>query len=63
MTHRFNFVGGDSDDLLSDAMFALARAVERFSPWMGHRFSTYAGTAIARALELQDKVNTTLVHS
>ena len=40
----------DHDDLLSEAMFALARAVDRFNPWRGFRFSTYACNVIARAL-------------
>lgn len=50
MMRRFKFEGGDCDDLLSNAMFALSRAVERFNPWKGYRFSTYACTAIVRAL-------------
>lgn len=40
----------DEDDLLSDAMLGLTRAVDRFNPWKGYRFSTYACNVIARAL-------------
>lgn len=38
------------DDLLSDALFALTRAVDRFNPWKGFRFSTYACNAIIRTV-------------
>ncbi|MCK4625855.1 MAG: sigma-70 family RNA polymerase sigma factor [Phycisphaerae bacterium] len=50
MIRRFKCHELDHDDLVSDALFALARAVERFDPWQGYRFSTYACTAIARAM-------------
>lgn len=38
------------DDLLSEAFYALSRAAERYDPWRGYRFSTYACNAIARAI-------------
>lgn len=50
MISRFRAKDFDHDDLLSEAMFALARAVDRFNPWRGFRFSTYACNVIARAL-------------
>jgi RNA polymerase primary sigma factor len=50
MIARFRTKDFDHDDLLSEAMFALARAVDRFNPWRGFRFSTYACNVIARAL-------------
>lgn len=40
----------DVDELRSEAMLALVRAVEGFNPWRGFRFSTYACNAIVRAL-------------
>lgn len=40
----------DQDDRLSEALYGLSRAVERFDPWRGYRFSTYACNVIARAL-------------
>lgn len=40
----------EEDALLSDASLALVRAVERFNPWLGYRFSTYASNAIIRAM-------------
>ena len=40
----------DDDDLLSEALCALSRAVDRFNPWKGYRFSTYACNVIMRAL-------------
>lgn len=48
----------DSDDLLSDAMFGLTRAVHRFSPWRGYKFSTYACNVIIRALVRHNKRET-----
>jgi len=39
----------DGDDLLSEAFYALVQAVERFDPWRGFRFSTYAWHAIQRS--------------
>jgi RNA polymerase primary sigma factor len=40
----------DEDERLSEALCGLSRAVERFNPWRGCRFSTYACSAITRAL-------------
>lgn len=40
----------DRDALVSDAMLALLRAVDRFDPWQGFRFSTYACNIIIRTL-------------
>jgi RNA polymerase primary sigma factor len=50
MISRFASSNIDEDDLLSDAMYGLSRAVDRFDPWRGFRFSTYACNVIARAL-------------
>jgi RNA polymerase primary sigma factor len=50
MIRRFKYSQPEHDDLVSDALFALARAIERFDPWQGCRFSTYACTTIVRAL-------------
>ena len=47
---RFRFQAMDEDDLLSEAMYGLGRAIDRFNPWKGFRFSTYACNVIARAL-------------
>jgi len=45
----------DEDDMQSEAMFALSRAVDRYNPWRGYRFSTYACNVIARALMRRGK--------
>ncbi|MFQ5489222.1 MAG: sigma-70 family RNA polymerase sigma factor [Phycisphaerae bacterium] len=50
MLGRFNTRDLDHDDVLSEAMFGLSQAVERFNPWRGFRFSTYACHAIYRAM-------------
>jgi len=55
MLGRFSTRRSDEDDLLSDAMLALTRAVDRFNPWRGYRFSTYACNVIARALMRRGK--------
>jgi len=47
---RFNSQQIDQDDLLSDALYALTRAVDKFNPWKGFRFSTYAYNVITRSL-------------
>lgn len=39
----------DGDELLSEGMMALTRAIDTFDPWRGFRFSTYACYAIIRA--------------
>ena len=55
MISRFGSKKLDEDDLLSDAMLGLTRAVDRFNPWRGYRFSTYACNVIARALMRRGK--------
>jgi RNA polymerase sigma factor (sigma-70 family) len=40
----------DEDTLISEAMLALLRSVDRFNPWMGYKFSTYACISIRRAI-------------
>ncbi len=52
---RFRSKALDQDDLLSEAMCSLGRAIERFNPWKGFRFSTYACNIISRALWRQGK--------
>lgn len=52
---RFRSRALDDDELLSEAMYTLSRAVERFSPWKGFRFSTYATHAILRTLVRREK--------
>ena len=52
---RFDSVDWDEDDRASEAMYALGRAVRRFNPWKGFRFSTYACTAIGRLLRRQGR--------
>jgi RNA polymerase primary sigma factor len=48
--NRFQFKNVDSDDVLSEALFGLTRAVDRFNPFKGYRFSTYACNVIVRSL-------------
>jgi len=55
MIGRFGSRQVDEDDLLSEAMYALTRAVDRFNPWRGYKFSTYACNVIARALMRRGK--------
>jgi RNA polymerase sigma factor (sigma-70 family) len=59
MVSRFRPHHANEDDLLSDALFALLRAVERFNPWKGYRLSTYACTAIHRELVHRDRREST----
>ena len=56
MIKRYRSSDLDEDDLLSDGMYGLARAVEKFNPWRGYRFSTYACNVIARALMRRAKI-------
>lgn len=53
---RFGSRRIDEDDLLSDAMLALSRAIDRFNPWRGFRFSTYACNVIVRSLMRRGRV-------
>lgn len=39
----------DREEMVSEGMLALLRAVDTFDPWRGFRFSTYACNAILRA--------------
>jgi len=55
MMGRFSVHHSDEDDMLSDALLGLSRAVDRFNPWRGFRFSTYACNVIARALMRRGK--------
>lgn len=55
MSRRFRAGALDEDDLLSEAMCALGRAITRFNPWKGFRFSTYACNVITRALSRRSK--------
>ncbi len=50
VVHRVGSRKINEDDLLSDALLGLTRAVDQFNPWKGYRFSTYACTVIARDL-------------
>jgi len=50
MLSRIHSPDPDQDGRVSEAMYGLVRAVERFNPWKGYRFSTYACFVIARAL-------------
>ena len=50
VVHRVGNRKANEDDLLSDALLGLTRAVDQFNPWKGYRFSTYACTVIARDL-------------
>lgn len=50
MMARFRSADLDRDDLLSEAMYGLVQAAERFDPWRGFRFSTYACHAIRRSM-------------
>lgn len=49
MIRRTRIVGVDRDELVSEGMWTLLKAVTRFDPWRGFRFSTYACTSILRA--------------
>jgi RNA polymerase primary sigma factor len=55
MLSRTRSCDPDEDDRLSEAMLGLARAIDRFNPWKGYRFSTYACNAIVRALMRRGK--------
>lgn len=46
---RSRILNVDGDELLSEGMMALTRAIYTFDPWRGFRFSTYACNAIVRA--------------
>ncbi len=47
---RFPSPQAFEDDMRSDALMALGRAVERFNPWRGIKFSTFACNVIVRDL-------------
>jgi RNA polymerase primary sigma factor len=47
---RLRFAQVELDELRSEGLLAMVRAVDWFDPWMGVRFSTYAYNAITRGL-------------
>ena len=51
MINRFVTWHLDEDDVLSEGMYALTRAVDRFDPSKGFRFSTYACNVIWKSLK------------
>ena len=55
MIGRLNIRHLDEDGMLSEALLGLIRATDRFNPWKGYRFSTYACNVIARALMRRGK--------
>lgn len=52
---RFPSPQAFEDDMRSDALMALGRAVERFNPWRGIKFSTFACNVIVRDLVRRSK--------
>lgn len=50
MMARLRLNDVDHDDVHSEGLVALSRAVERFDPWRGIRFSTYACNLVVRDL-------------
>jgi RNA polymerase primary sigma factor len=46
---RSRFESLEREEMVSEGMMALLRAVDTFDPWRGFRFSTYACNAILRA--------------
>jgi len=55
ISRKFRLGAVDEDDLLSEGMCALGRAIDRFNPWRGFRFSTYACNVVRRALLRRSK--------
>lgn len=54
----------EHDELRSEGLMALLRAVDGFNPWFGIRFSTYACNAILRAFStvgLREKKHSSLI--
>jgi len=56
MVSRFRARETDRDELISEGMFGLTRAADRFNPFRGFRFSTYACNVIARAMMRRGKI-------
>ncbi len=56
MVARFRARETDRDELISEGMFGLTRAADRFNPFRGFRFSTYACNVIARAMMRRGKI-------
>lgn len=48
--NRYGHLTSEYEDLQGEGMLALTRAVDRFNPWRGFQFSTYASNVIARAI-------------
>jgi RNA polymerase primary sigma factor len=47
--HRYAGIMPDEDDRISEGFYAYHRAIARFNPWKGWKFSTYAMNAIYRS--------------
>jgi RNA polymerase sigma factor (sigma-70 family) len=56
MLSRFRVHEPDRNELISEGMLALTRAVDRYNPFRGFRFSTYACNVIARAMMRRGKI-------
>ncbi len=55
ISRRYRLGTLDEDDLFSEAMYSLGRAIDRFNPWKGFRFSTYACNVMTRGLSRRRK--------
>ncbi len=58
MVGRFSARDLDREELACEGLFGLSQAVERFDPWRGFRFSTYACHAIHRSMIRASKAAT-----
>ena len=49
LVRRFRPADAERDEMISSATMALLRAVDRYNPWYGYRFSTFASNCIIHA--------------
>ena len=50
IAERYQGLGVDLPDLVQEGNLGLMKAVEKFAPWLGHRFSTYATWWVRQAV-------------